>query len=89
MKYIMLLAVNRAGDEHLIPVIFSKRIDHDKAFDAFQHVLRFGDYVSVKPRSAGFIHVEGNCYGESTTLGIKSHPDDSKIVYDTSIGYKS
>lgn len=33
---------------------------------------------------AGFCHITQDgayvCYGESTSLGVKSHPDDSKIL---------
>jgi len=35
----------------------------------------------VEIRSAGFISLtELICYGGSETLGVESHPDDSKII---------
>ena len=56
------------------PIIFTEDISHD----TFRH---------LNPTSAGFVSiafidgkVSADCFGESWSLNIKSHPDDSAIV---------
>jgi len=55
-------------------IIFSNYIIH------FDMVCKMGDH----PVSAGFVRIDdaGNvtCYGESTSTGLKSEPEDSAIA---------
>ena len=36
--------------------------------------------ANLNVTSAGFIDRDGNCYGQSDSLGIGSSPNDSKII---------
>ena len=56
------------------PVIFTEDIKHD----TFRH---------LNPTSAGFVaiafidgKVSADCFGESWSINLKAHPDDSAIV---------
>lgn len=53
-----------------------------KVFDQHQiHAFMTG---GMPVSSAGFFEIKPDggvsCWGESTTLGVKSHPDDSDII---------
>lgn len=59
---------------HIIPVIFPNTLSHDSTAEAILKTLPDG----YKVNSAGFINMNScECYGESTTLGIKSMEGDT------------
>ena len=90
MKYITLLTEGSGNiPGRVIPFIFSKEITH-KDFALFTiHYMHYFHNIKCKVRSAGFFNCENaNCYGESETLGLSAHQDDSSIVqlFDYTMG---
>ena len=61
-----------------VAVIFSNHIQHDS----------MAMTIGCKPISAGFVEIDGTkngepraiAFGESVSLGLKSRPQDSKII---------
>jgi len=91
MKYLMMsLRVSPrfpdSGSNQLVPIIFPDTLVHAVVYNSLRRSMvssyrDLGVEVSVEIRSAGFISLtELICYGGSETLGVESHPDDSKII---------
>lgn len=60
-------------------IVFKDGTSRVFSVNSFHIYMTGGKEVS----SAGFYGFEKNmlvCFGESTTLGVKSHPDDSEII---------
>lgn len=86
MKYI----VTKTEDGKKEIFIFPRSINHDDFAEVLSHVKRytgliFGgreDWVREyrEPVSAGFIDEDFNCYGESESLGLKSDPEDTRLL---------
>lgn len=81
MKYIC--TEDKEGKEEIFT--FPNSIDHDAMADALSRIKNqtWGQWERVRrmPISAGFVGVDGKCYGNSETLGLESRNDtDSKIL---------
>ena len=77
MKYIIFK--NNNGDE--IAVIFHHMLIHKSMADHVTHMARrdgLGD--DWKPIAAGFYSHEGQCYGESESLKLKSRGSQDEYV---------
>ena len=57
-------------------------MDRVVIFDTIQRHADVARALEVKPFSAGFITlaIEISCWGEATSLGLKSHPDDDTHI---------
>ena len=44
------------------------------------NISHFDIGANLNVTSAGFVDREGNCFGQSDSLGICSSPNDSKII---------
>ena len=80
-KYIVVKEVRTEhGTAYNIPIIFPECINHDIMAG------RFGGKQNV--RSAGFVSIgitsdfgcEYHTYGESISMGLKSHEDDARVI---------
>lgn len=73
MKYIK---TDRDGTEEIF--IFPREIDHDAFYESVELMRSqtMGDWERVHRKivSAGFVSLNGNCYGQSITLKVKSDP---------------
>ena len=77
MKYIV--TIDESGKEELFT--FSDEIDHSAMAEVLAHIkkteVNSWHRVPRKPVSAGFINIEGDCYGHSESLGIGARASDS------------
>lgn len=66
-----------AQDEHSMPIfiLFPQNINHDTMARAMIRA-RYPEVIS-----AGFVDEFLQCYGESTTLRIKSKPEDTDLLH--------
>ena len=57
-------------------------MDRVVIFDMIQRHADVAQALKVKPFSAGFMLLadEITCWGEATSLGLKSHPDDDTHI---------
>jgi len=73
-KYIVMQ--DPTEQEHII--IFSPMLSHHAVSFSLQE---FCPTHSLKPVSAGFVDLKtGKCFGDSTTLKLKSRPEDKYLV---------
>jgi hypothetical protein len=86
MKYIMFRCRNETMDmTMLLPVLFPDVINHKDISEAVEHVKvqplgPFSDWwMWPKAVNAGFYR-DGICSGDSDSLKMRAHPDDSAIV---------
>ncbi len=63
-------------------ITFPRTINHDDISFRCTHI----GYVMREPISAGFVSTEGDCYGKSITLNMKSRPEDTEILKKQLIG---
>jgi hypothetical protein len=84
-KYIMF----RDDDGHGIgyPVIFSELMTHKEMAVACSN-KRWGVFgTEIVAVSAGFVNTAtGDCYGESTSTGLKANPDFDNVVMRQQLG---
>ncbi len=76
MKYIMFVKPQK----HLtlfIPIIFPNLLVHSDMRDI---LCKDSSFADCSVRSAGFLAMDGQAHGESESLGVKSHPDDTDII---------
>lgn len=64
--------------KNMAEVVRRVRVDGDRHDDWCRS---FGHSEIV---SAGFMDADGNCYGHSESLGIKSRPEDTRLFADQS-----
>lgn len=56
------------------------KVEEYDSIVVFPTIIEHKSFRFLKPKSAGFCSISNNeirCYGESVSLGIESHPDDS------------
>jgi len=79
MKYIV--TKQSDGTEEIF--LFPRKIDHDCMAEMLEHIRNqmHGDWKRVfrEPVAAGFVE-DGECFGKSETLNLKSRPEDSKLL---------
>ncbi len=86
MKYIMIETTPQNDQEkRFIPIIFPKELVHAEMAKAIGHVLARQGIGPCCVRSAGEVATPFEpgtmvCHGESETLAVKAHPDDTDIV---------
>lgn len=86
MKYIMIETTpQNAGERRFIPFIFPKELVHKEVAAAMLRCLGRHGIGPACVRSAGevatpFERGAMTCHGESETLGVKAHADDTDIV---------
>lgn len=81
MKYIMIQAGTAGSTKQLIPIIFPDNLVHREMAECVIHTLRRNHKRRAVIRSAGFIALETTtCFGESESLNVKSHPEDSAVI---------
>jgi hypothetical protein len=86
MKYIMIETTPQNDQERrFIPVIFPKELVHSEMAKAVGLMLARQGIGPCRIRSAGQVNTPFEpgtmqCYGESGTLYVKAHPDDTDIV---------
>ena len=88
MKYIV---TTREGDiEEMF--VFPETINHDCMAEMISriknHTHGSWERISRKPISAGFITVEGECYGRSETLNLDSRGVTDTVLFDMQGEYK-
>ena len=80
MKYIV--TENQSGQEEVF--VFPNSIDHDAMAEVLGYIKNQTsdpwERVMREPVSAGFVGKEGDCYGYSITLGLKSRPLADSIL---------
>lgn len=77
MKYVMFRVQKPVV--YYFPIIFPEILTHLGIAEAMKGV-QFG-VEKLEPVSAGFIDLmTGQCYGESESLGMGVHPDDTSIT---------
>ena len=80
MKYIVTETDN--GEREIFT--FPSSINHDAMAEVLWRIRNqtHGDWkrINRKPVSAGFVNLDGICYGESETLGLTSNEDDSILL---------
>ena len=78
MKYIMFEGKFGTAKAHF-PGLFSNNLVHAEVAKALATMQHFGHF---KPVSAGEVThgLDMDCHGESTTLGLKSHPERDTAV---------
>lgn len=86
MKYVCMIN----EDDDLEIITFPRNINHDVMADALSRLKNqtHGAWhrVSRTPLSAGFVDVNGNCFGESETLGLESRGmDDTTLLAEQRI----
>lgn len=62
----------------IVPIIFPEQVNHVDIEKMVKSV-----YPGVKTKSAGFVKMNGEeayCYGYSSTLKLKSDPDDKLYI---------
>jgi hypothetical protein len=84
MKYIV-MDVKKPGGFHLeVPFVFPDMVVHHMMAQVCKALCEATwPETEVKPVSAGFVSstaFEDECYGESETLGLKSRPEDSRLI---------
>lgn len=72
MKYIMF----KGNTDFLI---FPESLSHDEVVLA-GHGIKSAGFVKIMPNPEGGTAVIARCYGESTSLKIKSRPDHDSLV---------
>lgn len=87
MKYIVVSAVEAKKDNPSViryPFIFPNMLVHAHIGQLLCFLVRFlHPAYEVSCTSAGeisSISIEGECHGESTTLGIESDPEDTNLI---------
>ena len=84
MKYIMFQCKSDGHPTMLLPVVFPDVMTHKDVAEVIEHVKVSpeGPFAKwwqwPKPVSAGFLNGNG-CYGNSESLALKAHQDDSII----------
>lgn len=82
-KYVMVEnLVTKDGVRFLVPVIFPDKLIHADVYASLRPVMPGWHGQGVKAFSAGkieHVNVEG-LGGESETLGIKSNPEDTRVI---------
>lgn len=80
MKFIT--TVDDEGKEELF--LFNRSINHDAMAEVLGYIKNQtgGNWKRVrrKPVAAGFVDASGKCHGKSETLGLKSRPEDTKLL---------
>jgi hypothetical protein len=87
MKYIK----TKNPDNNKLEIFtFPKSVDHDAMAEMLGAIKNqtHGDWHRVRrePVSAGFISIDGTCYGKSETLGLAADPGDTEI-YQNQINF--
>lgn len=73
MKYVMFKKIGETIT-HYIPIIFPNHLVHSDIAEA----MISGPLVGYEVHSAGECLTDGvNCFGSSSTLGVKSDPQDA------------
>ena len=84
MKYIVLGVIHESGMKMEVPFIFPEHIVHAMMSQVCKVLCEATWQDStITPISAGFVSstaFEDDCYGESETLGLKSRPEDSRLI---------
>lgn len=85
MKYIVLNVISKSGMGMDVPFVFPDIIVHSMMAHVCVDLCKmtWGADVDVTPISAGFLSstaFEDECYGESMSLGLKSRPEDSRLI---------
>lgn len=87
MKYIC--TANHSEGEKEEIFVFPKSIDHDCMAEALEGVRNqtHGNWERELriPVSAGFVRPNGDCYGQSETLGLEARQQDSLLLHDQRI----
>jgi len=88
MKYIRTVSEQDVEEIFLFP----DTVNHDAMAEVLMYIKNqtHGNWERVMrtPISAGFVSADGNCYGESETLGLESMPeDDTELLRKTYGGY--
>lgn len=81
-KYVM-FETKIAGCSAMVPVVFPDKLVHKDVVEHMRHLLgRTFKGASCRPVSAGKIEhvIVDGLGGDSETLGLKAHEDDSKII---------
>lgn len=79
MKYIT-FSVEINDTKIIVPFIFSSMLVHRDMTDNCRVIKRTFPTAKVTLRSAGMVNSSLECSGESETLNISSHPDDTRIL---------
>lgn len=65
-------------------VVFPEQFVHSDVSDAMVRMRKgFGrsmERYNLRPVSAGFVGVDGECYGKSESLRLSSRPEDTAIL---------
>jgi hypothetical protein len=88
MKYVM-LKIEEKEITRLVPVIFPDFIIHSDISSAVRSVLKKVHNMDSEVHSAGEINLlDCSCYGESSTLKVKSREEDGDVIlrYDYFLG---
>ena len=82
MKYIV--TQNESGEREIF--LFPSNVHHDAMAEVLSGIRNqtHGDWRRIhrEPVSAGFV-VGGLCCGESESLHLKSHPDDTALLLES------
>ena len=83
MKYIR--TKKEDGTEEIFT--FPRAVHHDAFYESVEGIRNqtYGNWEREfrKVVSAGFVSLNGNCYGESITLKVKSNPAaDTKLLHE-------
>jgi hypothetical protein len=82
MKYIMFEIIGEPM-KRFVPIIFPNLLVHKLVEQDIIRTLKRHNW-NATVRSAGQIDLDsGKCFGESETLKVKFHKDDSKIINTT------
>lgn len=80
MKYVM-FKVEMGEVTLCVPFIFPVALSHKDVHQiAFVVVRRTYPTANIKTRSAGFYTLGEKAYGESETLKLAHHPEDTAII---------
>lgn len=70
------------GEGVKYPIIFPETLQHSSVANSMMNrsMGSFGPH-NLKPVSAGFVDINtGEAYGNSVSLNLATHPDDSKFI---------
>lgn len=85
MKYIV--TTDELGKEELFP--FPRDVHHDAMAEVIGRIKNqtHGNWRRImrEPIAAGFIDIEGNCYGESETLRLMSRTKKDTALYQAQL----
>jgi len=80
MKYIR--TADRDGKHEIF--VFPASVNHDAMAEVLGRIKNktTGSWERLRrePVSAGFVSKDGECFGSSVTLGIKSDPSDTELL---------